>query len=76
MDIVVGKLQSTKKDGSHKNTILSGGNKMRFNEKRKNKYDRRQSVRDGIYVSLSFKNNRRIIPDRRKVKLQRNSWAI
>jgi hypothetical protein len=27
-------------------------------------------------VSLSFKNDRRVIPDRRKANLQRNSCAI
>ena len=66
MDIVVGKIQSAKNRRSNKNTVLSDGKKVGFKEKRKNKYDRRQSVRDGVFVSLSFKNDRRVIPDRRK----------
>lgn len=35
-------------------------------ERRKNKVDRRRSVRDGVFVSLSFKNNRRRGGDRRR----------
>ena len=66
MDIVVEKIHPAKKRGSNKNTTLSGGKKVRFKEKRKNKHDRRQSVRDGIIVSLSFKNDRRVVRDRRK----------
>ena len=66
MDIVVGKIHPAKKGGSNKNTVFSGGRKFRLKEKRRNKHDRRQSVRDGVFVSLSFKNNRRVIPDRRK----------
>ena len=76
MDIIVGKIQSAKKDGSNKHSVLPGGKKVRFRERRKIKHDRRQSVREGIFVSLSFKNNRRVIPDRRKANLQRNSRAI
>ena len=67
MDIVVGKIQPTKKGESNKDTVFSRSKKVRLKEKRKNKYDRRQSVRDGVFVSLSFKNDRRVIPDRRKV---------
>jgi len=66
VDIVVGKIQSAKKDRSNKNTVLSGGKKVGLKEKRKNKYDRRQSVRDGVFVSISFKNDRRVIRNRRK----------
>lgn len=76
MDIIVGKIQSAKKDGSNKHSVLPGGKKVRFRERRKIKHDRRQSVREGIFVSLSFKNDRRVIPDRRKANLQRNSCAI
>jgi hypothetical protein len=66
VDIVVEKIHPAKKRGSNKNPVLSGGKKVRFKEKRKNKHDRRQSVRDGIFVSLSFKNDRRVVRDRRK----------
>jgi hypothetical protein len=76
VDIIVGKILSAKKDGSNKHSVLPGGKKARFRERRKIKHDRRQSVREGIFVSLSFKNDRRVIPDRRKANLQRNSCAI
>jgi len=36
-------------------------------DRRKSKYDRRKSVRDGVIVSLSFRSNRRKIRDRRNV---------
>lgn len=35
--------------------------------RRKNKIDRRKSVRDGVFVSLSYENERRRGVDRRKV---------
>ena len=73
MDIVIEKIDAAKKRGSNKNTVLSGGKKVRFKDKRKNKHDRRQSVRDGFFVSLSFKNDRRVVRDRRKTNPQRNS---
>ena len=66
MDIIVEKIHPAKKRGSNKNTVLSQGKKVRFKEKRKNKHDRRQSVRDGFFVSLSFKDDRRVGRDRRK----------
>lgn len=37
----------------------------RKKDRRKAPYDRRKSVRDGVIVSLSFKKDRRKIPDRR-----------
>jgi hypothetical protein len=66
VDIVVGKIHPARNEGSNKNTVFSGGRKVRLKEKRKRKHDRRKSVRDGVFVSLSFKNDRRVIPDRRK----------
>ncbi|MBA3008662.1 MAG: hypothetical protein KKF12_09935 [Proteobacteria bacterium] len=36
-------------------------------DRRKSKYDRRKSVRDGVIVSLSFRSNRRKVRDRRNV---------
>jgi hypothetical protein len=73
MDIIVEKIHSAKKRGSNKNSVLTGGKKFRFKEKRKNKHDRRQSIRDGFFVSLSFKNDRRVVRDRRKTNPQSNS---
>ena len=40
--------------------------KNRRGDRRKNKQDRRKSVRDGVIVSLSFKNDRRVRKDRRR----------
>nr|WP_319491362.1 hypothetical protein [uncultured Desulfobacter sp.] len=37
----------------------------RRKERRKRRYDRRKSVRDGVIVTLSFKKDRRKKPDRR-----------
>ncbi len=37
-------------------------------EKRKRKFDRRRSVRDGVVVSLSYESNRRKGVDRRKAQ--------
>lgn len=37
----------------------------RKKDRRKARYDRRKSVRDGVIVSLSFKKDRRKTPDRR-----------
>ena len=73
MDIVVEKIHAAKKRGSNKNTVLPGAKKVRLKEKRKNKHDRRQSVRDGFFVSLSFKNDRRVVRDRRKTNPQSNA---
>jgi len=68
MDIVVGKIQSAKEEGSHKKSFYKGVKKVSLKERRNNKRDRRQSIRDGFIVSLSFKNDRRVLPDRRKTK--------
>ena len=40
--------------------------RRRQKERRKRKYDRRQSVRNGVIVSLSYKSDRRKGGDRRK----------
>ena len=37
-------------------------------DRRKNKKDRRRSVRDGVIVTLSFKADKRKGPDRRKLQ--------
>jgi hypothetical protein len=68
MDIVVigsasVKNEQTKKPATRVPTQQSG-----FTEKRRNRTDRRKSVRDGVVVSLSYKNDRRKRPDRRKAK--------
>jgi len=42
-------------------------------DRRKSSLDRRQGVRDGVIVSLSFKSNRRKIRDRRNVSGERRT---
>jgi hypothetical protein len=76
MDIVVGKIQSAKDEGTHKKSFYKDSKKTSFKERRKNKQDRRKSVRDGVIVSLSFKNDRRVQPDRRKAKFKNNPYTI
>jgi hypothetical protein len=76
MNIVVGKIQSAKEEGTHKKSFYKDGKKLSFKEKRKNKQDRRKGVRDGVIVSLSFKNDRRVLPDRRKGTFQKNPYTI
>jgi hypothetical protein len=70
MDIVVGKIRSAKEEGTQKKSFYKEGKKSGFKERRKNKQDRRKSVREGVIVSLSFKNDRRVLPDRRKTNSQ------
>jgi hypothetical protein len=76
MDIVVGKIQSAKEEGAHKKSFYKDGKKTSFKERRKNKQDRRKGVREGVIVSLSFKNDRRVLPERRKANLQKNPYII
>jgi HEAT repeat protein len=76
MNIVVGKIQSAKEEGTHKKSFYKDGKKSSFKERRKNKQDRRKSVREGVIVSLSFKDDRRVLPDRRKANSQKNPYTI
>ena len=66
MDIVIGDISSIRKDPSEGNVTLPEGEKVIRKDRRKNKQDRRRSVREGIYVSLSVKNDRRVLRDRRR----------
>ncbi len=43
--------------------------------RRKSVYDRRESIRDGVIVSLSFQNNRRKNRDRRNVSGERRKFG-
>ena len=67
MDIVVGATIPLKSDKSESGPTLPQGKKDVFKERRKNRWDRRKSVREGIYVSLSMTNDRRVRRDRRKI---------
>ena len=76
MNIVVGKIQPAKEEGTHKKSFYKDGKRSSFKERRRNKQDRRKSVREGVIVSLSFKNDRRVLPDRRKANSQKNPYTI
>ena len=65
MDITIGGTPPVKMDSSEEHTTPHTGKKV-LRDRRKNKQDRRRSVREGIFVSLSVKNERRSGVDRRK----------
>ena len=69
MDIVIGRIQFTKEE-SGKKSFKKHGKKTSFKERRKNEHDRRQSIRDGVIVSLSIKDDRRMLRDRRKKNIE------
>lgn len=67
VDIKVGSASSVKMDPSEKKVAVPSGRKtVHRKDRRKKKQDRRKSVRDGIFVSLSVDNDRRFLKDRRK----------
>jgi hypothetical protein len=76
MDIVIGRIQPAKEERSGKKPFKKDGEKAFFKERRKNKEDRRQGIRDGVIVSLSTKNDRRVQPDRRKKSFKTNPYTI
>lgn len=64
MDIRIGNMPRVKND--LKGNGRSPGQHLPRRERRKNRHDRRKSVRDGVFVRLSFKQDRRQATDRRK----------
>lgn len=76
MDIIIGRIQPAKEERSRRKPFKKDGKKSFLKEKRKNKQDRRQSIRDGVIVTLSTKNDRRILPDRRNKELKKNTYTI
>ncbi|UCG04854.1 MAG: hypothetical protein JSV83_13080 [Desulfobacterales bacterium] len=66
MDIIIGRTSSVNKDSSNENALGYVPTRRKRKDRRKNKKDRRKSVRDGVFVSLSFKKERRVLKDRRK----------
>ena len=66
MHIVIGRATKINADEFSKNSPADILKKKKNEDKRKNKQDRRKSVRDGVIVSLSFKNDRRVRKDRRR----------
>jgi hypothetical protein len=69
MDIVIGRIQPAKDERPRKKPFKKDEKKEFFKERRRNKQDRREGIRDGVIVSLSTKNDRRVLPDRRKENL-------
>ena len=68
MDIVIGRTAPVMNDPSNENGPNPNGNRVVRRDRRKNRQDRRRSVRDGIIVKLSVKNDRRILRDRRRAR--------
>lgn len=64
MDIRIGDMPRVKND--LKDNGRSTGQHLPRRERRKSRQDRRKSVRDGVFVRLSFKQDRRQTLDRRK----------
>jgi len=68
MDIIVNRTISVNKDSPDDKQMIYIPGKGKRKDRRKNKHDRRKSARDGVFVSLSFKKDRRVRKDRRKAK--------
>lgn len=66
MDIVIGNISTINKDSPEGNAPPTAGAKRAAKERRKSGQDRRRDVREGIIVSLSTKNDRRVARDRRR----------
>ena len=66
MSIIIKNIFSVSKDRPDKKNLYIKFNKRTIKNQRKNKNDRRDSIRNGIIVSLSSKPDRRITRDRRK----------
>jgi hypothetical protein len=66
MDIVVIHSAFVKNEKPKNRTTRVPDKKSNFVEKRRNRTDRRKSVRDGVVVRLSYRKDRRIGTDRRQ----------
>jgi len=66
MDITIKNIQPVRNGLLKKRTPILPVKKAVLRDQRKNRQDRRESVRNGIFVKLSFKKNRRNSLDRRK----------
>ena len=66
MDIVVINSAFVKNEKPKKQTARVPDQKSTFVDKRRNRTDRRKSVRDGVVVSLSYRKDRRTGTDRRQ----------
>ncbi len=65
MDIVIGGTPSVQKDPQKRNIPILTGKTVIRRDRRKTKQDRRRSAREGIFVSFSGMNDRRVLRDRR-----------
>jgi hypothetical protein len=66
VDIVIGGTSSVNMDPSEESVVRPAKKKGVLKDRRKNTQDRRRSVREGIFVSLSVTNDRRVLKDRRR----------
>ena len=66
MSIIIKNIFSVSKDRPDKKNLYVKIHKRTVKNHRKNKNDRRDSIRNGIIVSLSTKHDRRVTRDRRK----------
>ncbi len=67
MDITIGHIHKFKKDSSKNNPNLYINGSSPRADRRKNKQDRRRSVREGVFVSFTGRDdNQRMLRDRRK----------
>ena len=66
MGMVIRRSAHINKDVANENVSRNEKGKVKRMDRRKNRQDRRKSVRDGVFVSLSFKKDRRVLKDRRK----------
>jgi len=73
MDIIIGKNSPIQNKSTNKTVPIKAVRRMANRDQRKNRQDRRQSVRDGVIVSLSFKKDRRKSGGRRDTDNHR--WA-
>lgn len=66
MDIVVIGSNFVRNEERRKRPVRVPVKNAKCNDRRRNREDRRKSVRDGVVVDLSYPNDRRINPDRRR----------
>ena len=66
MEISIGGSIPAVKSGLEKRQRESGAKPYKGKDRRKSRTDRRKSVREGIFVSISFKDDRRHRRDRRR----------
>ena len=65
MEIIVGNAVHINKDPDTGIKRIKPANQGFIKDRRKNRMDRRKSCREGVFVSISIKKDRRVIQDRR-----------